>query len=113
MDYLEKSLSLKLKSSKLQRGNEGGDTLITMTLEFTSNNNLAAILFDGMPSGGARLKCYFFDEDNIVFSKQPPGKIEGVVTGKAGDAFRVTQSVPNDVLAKTKKIAFRMEAAKK
>ena len=118
MDYLEKTFSLKLKAVKLQQQRtEGVATLITMTLEFTKDSSkLLTGAFAGKaygPSGGegpSLLKCYFFDEDGVVFTKQPPGKIEGEVSFKAGDAFRVIQSVPNDVLAKTKKISFRNES---
>ena len=70
-------------------------------------------LFGGKLAGDARsgmlLKCYFFDKDGVAFMKQKPGKIEGEVTGKEGDAFRITQTVPNDDLAKTTKISFREE----
>ncbi len=135
MDDLEKNFGLKFKAAKLQRGKTEGDTLITMTLEFTKDVPVRRVrrdnrlieslrsLFAGkeveLTGNIARsmqkfflLKCYFFDEDGVAFTKQPPGKIEGEVSGKEGDAFRISQSVPADVLAKTKKISFREELAK-
>jgi hypothetical protein len=51
-------------------------------------------LFGRGNRGSARvvLRCYFFDKDGVVFIKQPPGKIQGEVTGKKGDSFRITQT---------------------
>jgi hypothetical protein len=99
-----------------------------MTLEFAKDAppagpaSLAMVrsLFAGKPRGGAGfgpgpqdaniLQCCFFDEDGVVFARRPPGKIGGAVSGKTGDAFRITQNATADVLAKTKKISFREEA---
>src|ERR1700730_4354210 len=77
MDDLEKPFGIKLKVNDVkveQRKNEG-DTLITITLEFTKDvtqKNLATVrnFFAGKPFGTANsglvLRCYFFDENNIA-----------------------------------------------
>jgi hypothetical protein len=127
MDDLEKNFGIKFKAAKLEQKKSGGDTQITIILEFTKDvpealglgggNDMPTLrkLFAGQPGrlSPSSLRCYFFDEDGVVFTKQPPGKIDGAVSGKDGDAFRITQSVPADVLAKTKKISFREEPFKK
>jgi hypothetical protein len=127
MDDLEKNFGIKFKAAKLEQKKSGGDTQITIILEFTKDvpdalglgggNDMPTLrkLFAGQPGrlSPNSLRCYFFDEDGVVFTKQPPGKIDGAVSGKDGDAFRITQSVPADVLAKTKKISFREEPFKK
>ena len=112
MDHLDLHYGLKMKSMKLEKTSKS-DTNITMIFEFardiqSSSSSLRAA-FAKDNSSPAMLQCYFFDESNVVFSKQAPGKTEGELTGKEGDAFRLIQKVPNTVLAKTKKIAFRFE----
>ncbi|HLJ11403.1 MAG TPA: serine/threonine-protein kinase [Planctomycetaceae bacterium] len=131
MDYLEKGFGMKLNAVKLQPVNTKGDMQITLTLEFTknlddrafigpSNKEIVQNAFAGKPwedlfgrgnRGSARvvLRCYFFDVDGVVFIKQLPGKIQGEVSGKKGDSFRITQTMPNAVLEKTKRISFRKE----
>jgi hypothetical protein len=128
MAHLEKVFGIKFKSAKVQPGKGAdGETIIMMTLAFTKDVPEGTNLGDGgkgMPSLrqlfagkstmlGMQLQCYLFDEDGVVFTKQAPGKIEGEVTGKEGDAFRISQSVSSEVLAKTKKISFREEQEKK
>jgi hypothetical protein len=132
MKELEQNYGIKFKAVKLQgrRTDTQGDTPMTITLEFTkevkaddrSGASLGKLrnLFAGKPGGrdfgtdrDVQLRCYFFDEDGVAFNKQLPGKIEGELSGKAGDAFRITQSVPDAVLAKTKKISFREEPVEK
>lgn len=127
MNHLEKVFGIKLKSAKVQQPKRDGDAVITLTLEFTKDvpevtglgegsNGLPALrkLFAGKETAlHMQLRCYLFDEDGVVFTKLPPGKIEGEVTGKAGDAIRISQSVPGAVLAKTRKVSFREESAKK
>ena len=115
---LQKSFPIKLKGVKLEQGRERtteGATLITLTLEFTNNTQKSYLsslrkLFAGeQTSSGTQLRCNFFDEDGVVFTKLPPGKMEGEVSGMKGDAFRMSLSVPNAVLAKTKSISIREE----
>jgi hypothetical protein len=135
MDDLGKNFGIKFKAAKLEQPKTEGDTLITMTLEFTKDVKVSRLspresleslrgLFAGkevnLGEGVAKknfklflLKCYFFDEDGVAFTTQPPGKIDGEVSGKKGDAFRITQNVPGAVFAKTKKISFREEPVKK
>jgi hypothetical protein len=131
MSHLEKAHGIKFKAAKLQRQKAKSDTLITITLEFTKDLAESKILefkggassyrtvlpvrdlLTGKTLNGSQLLCYFFDEDGVVFAKQAPGKIDGVVSGKEGDAFRISQSVSSDVLAMTRKISFRQEPAKK
>ena len=127
MDYLEKVYCIKLKTVKLQQRKTESDTRITMTLEFAEEPKAATFdehlartkrsdrflrpLFAGETVGDSQLRCYFFDADGVVFSKQPPGKIEGAITRVEGECFRITQIVPNAVLTKTKKLSFREEPA--
>jgi hypothetical protein len=128
MDDLEKNWGIKFKTAKIEQKKTGGDALVTITLEFSKDVpdrgpggtsdvpvNMVRNLFSGMTtrSGQVHLLCFFFDEDGVAFTKQPPGKIDGAVSGKEGDAFRITQIVASDVLAKTKKISFREEPSKK
>src|ERR1017187_1921475 len=105
MNHLEKSFGIKFKAAKVHREKRTeGETLITMTLEFTKNvpevtpgmgegpTGLPSLrkLFVGKPTmSGMQLRCYFFDEEGVAFTKLAPGKIEGEVTGKEGDAFRI------------------------
>jgi hypothetical protein len=124
MEYLNTAWGIRFKGATVQQGkDEGDDTLITMTLIFTKDipdagaratrgRNVAALraLFLGkVDNRRTQLRCYFFDEAGVAFTKQPPGRIQGEVTGKEGDSIRVTQRVPSDVWAKTKKISFREE----
>jgi hypothetical protein len=124
---LEKAFGLKLKAIKVQQGRTEGDTLITMTLEFTKDvpargkqlavrgRDLASLrsLFAGKQSSGKMLlRLYFFDAEDVAFAKQPPGKIEGEVSGMKGDAFRVIQRVPSDTFQRTRKVSYREEPAK-
>ena len=127
MDHLEKTYGVKFKAAKLQRGT-GGSTLVTITLEFTKDLaggtqqplDILQNLFAGKPAGVKTqyvnrqkiLLCYLLDEDSVAFTRQPPGKINGEVSGKKGDAFRITQTIPADLLAKTKVISFREEKSK-
>jgi hypothetical protein len=133
MKYLEKDWGIKLRTAAYHQGKTEGDMLLTMTLEFTKDikdypgvlypaqrRNLRRQkvlpnlrdLFAGKPEfTQTLLRCYFFDADGVAFTKQPPGKIEGAVSGKEGDAFRITQSVPSAVFAKTRKVSFREEPA--
>jgi len=123
MAELEKNWGIKFKAAKVEQKKTGGDALITITLEFSKDtvSYLTSLrsFFAGKPTSHAGtnnpalLQCYFFDEDGVAFTILPVGMIDGTVSGKEGDAFRVTQTVPGDILAKTKKISFREEPVKK
>jgi hypothetical protein len=123
MAELEKNWGIKFKAAKVEQKKTGGDAVITITLEFSKDtvSYLTSLrsFFAGKPTSHAGtnnpalLQCYFFDEDGVAFTILPVGMIDGTVSGKEGDAFRVIQTVPGDVLAKTKKISFREEPVKK
>jgi hypothetical protein len=129
----------KFKAAKVIAGKTDSDMLITMTLEFTRDvpesprvagrgKDLTSLrnLFAGKPRNfdprpnvkrqprpDVLLQCYLFDVEGVAFTKQPPGKIEGEVSGKEGDSFRIMQSVASAVFAKTRKVSFREEPAPK
>ena len=129
MKHLEKIFGLKFKSAKLAQGKTKDDTLVTITLEFTKDCPETSGVFAAgglqemrksfagkeasmgafSSTGPMVLKCYLFDADGVAFAKQPPGQIQGEVSGVKGDAFRIAQTVPNAVLAKVRKISFREE----
>ena len=109
-----RGFGVKFKAAKLDQKEAGGDTLITCTLEFTRNLTAPDVhVLDRLVSRKGYnvrghpyiLKCYFIDEDGVACSKQPLGKIDGALTGKEGDAFRISQTATADVLAKTKRIS--------
>lgn len=102
LDHLDKAWNLKCKTVSMK------DTVdqfrisvkdVRVTLEFTKDAmEVKAIraAFQGLgylaaPKDGAtRVMCYFFDEDNVALYKGYVFAPEGEITGKMGDAFRVT-----------------------
>src|SRR5207237_1184017 len=88
-DFLENVHGVKLKNAK-----KDGDKFVTL-LEFTRDlegselkNVRSAPREMKEKSSGTDVVFYFFDVDNVL-SKQPVAKIQGEITGKTGDAFRI------------------------
>lgn len=107
-------IGLNLKAVKVDESAGKGELAITFIFECkrdsVSGDTLRTI-FAGKPyPPKGILKLVFFDKDNVLLTKQAlSGKTEGEITGKAGDAFRYIQSVPNTIMTKAKKVALRFE----
>jgi hypothetical protein len=87
---VEKTFGLKLKSSKADQGS------FVFLLEFEKDAETAKDLAhvrsafrSGSGTAPTDLLFYFFDAENVVIGKEKIQRIEGEVTGKKGDAFRV------------------------
>ena len=114
LSYLEKTWGIKCKTHRVT-GIDYGNKEVKFLLEFTKDvENLKELreAFTPVVPGGIRgvrstwpLWFYFFDEDNVFVYKSPVNAIEGEVTGKKGDAIRVSVAniQPND-FNKTRKI---------
>lgn len=127
-EHLNKGYDIKLKLVRLAQAKGSNDMRISISFEFTRNldgaeSTAMRAAFAGRPfdppgaiqlagNGQAIMQCYLFDADGVAFAKQAPGMIEGELTGKEGDAFRITQTISGSLFEKTKKLAFRMERAK-
>lgn len=123
MSYLEKTWGIKCKSQRitddvLPFGGRRDSKTMTFLLEFTKDvenlNELRAAFspinapFDTRSISAAPLLFYFLDEDNVFLYKSPPNAIEGEVTGKQGDAIRVSiRMIDNNFLKKTRKMDAR------
>ncbi len=67
-------------------------------------------------NGGAKLEVHFFDEDGVVAYKSHNYGVQGDVTGRAGDAFRIAVPLVEaleplatpEQAAKVKKVELRM-----
>ena len=125
MSYLEKTWGIKCKSHKVAANNAfRGAQTVTFLLEFTKNvENLKELreAFTPVRFGTSRppnqtdpLLFYFFDEENVFVFKSPPHRLEGEVTGKKGDAIRVSVPIHDDALfKKTRKIVARPKETEK
>lgn len=108
MDYLEKTFGIKFKSAKVDaKGNEA-----KILLEFSKDiDNLAEVrkIFEDKTT--SKLLFYFFDDENVAFAKGGLREVEGEITGKAGEAFRIFLPAPADtkikVFATAKKVSAR------
>lgn len=60
-----------------------------------------------------RVLLYLFDEDNIVVDKIRVAYVQGEITGKEGDAFRVTFRCPLDDYKRAKKMEMRLSEVEK
>lgn len=114
MSYLEGTWGLFCKSQKMEDSSAGqGGKQITFRLEFArvvpNVKELREAFTPRQPnSPDSALWFYLFDDENVVVYKTPPNKVEGEVTGKRGDAIRVTIfSLQRTTLDKTKKIEAR------
>lgn len=87
MDYLEKTWGIKFKNAAFQSGRPSA---YLITLEFTKDvENLQAMRDAFKSKMPARLLFYFFDKESVSLGKTPALLIQGELTGKKGDAFRV------------------------
>lgn len=58
------------------------------------------------------MAIYIFDADNVVLSETKIVKTSGIITGRAGDAFRLhLSSMTENVDGEVKKIEFRSDAS--
>ncbi len=113
MGYLEKTWGIKYKSHTVV---EDG-LKIKMVVEFTKDaEDLPALcdclspILPGVTKKKIPLWFYFFDSDNVVLAKGFVAQIQGEITGKKGDAFRVLVAVPlKNALTQTRKIEARPE----
>jgi hypothetical protein len=92
VDYLEKTLGIKLKSAKLMDAEKTIQAKIT--LEFTKDISDTKQLYETFTPGTGgmnipRLMFFCFDEDNVVLTSVPLKQLSGQLTGKTGDAFWV------------------------
>ena len=118
MDYIEKTWGLMLKSSKIVPGQNAPSPgpSIVLLLEFAKDlddlTTLKAALGQ-VPGQGRKsrppptLRFYFFDEDNVTLGQGIQFSTQGEVTGKKGDAIRVTVHSFPAALSTIKKIEAR------
>ncbi|HZZ80835.1 MAG TPA: hypothetical protein VFE62_20195 [Gemmataceae bacterium] len=87
MEYLDKTWGIKLKSIDPGKANSGTCTLL---LEFSKDvDDLKQMRAAFSEIGAPHVLYYLFDQDNVVVGKSGLKDIEGELTGKKGDAFRV------------------------
>jgi hypothetical protein len=88
---------------------------VRITLEFTKDaadvkeirkSHVEFSILHRTPVGnrGNYMLYYLFDEDNVVLQKAYLDRVEGEITGKSGDAFRVVFSTDPATYKKIKKI---------
>ena len=108
MEYLEKTWGIQLKSVKIEEFKDTKDEkpymAARMLLEFGKDiekeelsevyGNLTAQVVGGKAVGQGRLGFHFFDEENISLGTQVVSHLQGNLTGKKGDAFRITVPIP-------------------
>ena len=90
LSYLEKTWGLKCKSHRIT--DNLGQKNVIFLLEFTKDvENLKELRAAfSVPALNPALVFYFFDEDNVLVHKSVIAMIQGEVTGKKGDAIRVS-----------------------
>lgn len=89
-DYLDKTHGIRIKSVKVKE--EKNERTAYIVLDFTKDvENLVEMrkCFGEADKTGPSIVYYLFDEENIVIAKQERCLIEGELTGKKGDAFRL------------------------
>ena len=118
LSYLEKTWGLKYKSSGVGNRNNGFEEVV-IVLEFTKDVEKLQELqtaLDPRFYSNTLLWFYFFDAENVFVCKLHVNAIEGEVTGKKGDAIRVSilnnPNINPDLLKKSRKIEARPEQKK-
>jgi len=111
MDYLEKTWGIKFKSATVDPKFGEFKLLFEFTKDVPELKPMREALtpVTGVPKPGA-VKIYFycFDEDNIAIGKCHHTKLEGELTGKSGDAFKIWFNLtPNNLTSKVKKVEVR------
>lgn len=135
VDRLDKSWNLMLKSAtatEVQKESLGGKKFdkaktfaeVRITLEFAKapasirEVRLCFTPEDKLPKPGeptlpeTHIQLYTFDEDNVLLKKFDLSAIEGEITGKAGDAFRVVVFLDPEFFKKVKKVELRRSEKK-
>jgi hypothetical protein len=135
VDRLDKSWNLTLKSAtatevkKDRLGDKKFDkpkmlTEVRITLEFAKapasikEVRWCFVPEDKLPKPGeptlpeTHIQLYTFDEDNVLLKKFELSAIEGEITGKAGDAFRVVVYCEPEFFTKVKKVELRRSEKK-
>jgi hypothetical protein len=109
---LEKAFHLKLTKQKTDK------TDLVLVFEFTKtidDVDKVRAAFHAQPQPepegkSDRPKVYLFDEDNVVVEIKPVTKTSGIITGRAGDAFRLhLTSVLESSGVAIRKIEFRSD----
>jgi hypothetical protein len=115
-EYLEKSLGMQYKSVRAEDSSQAQK--VKITLEFTKDiDDLDRLQNAFYPLTADLTKApiiiYFFDNENVAIVNAPPTLIEGVLSGKKGDAIRLVVSVPPDTFKKTTKLEARPNVPEK
>jgi hypothetical protein len=90
--YMEKTWGIKFKSYKL----DGGRLILlfqfTKDIDDATELRKALARFSGRPAkpGEATHFFYYFDKENVAITKFSPESVQGELSGKKGDAFRVS-----------------------
>jgi len=113
MDYLDQTWGIKLKSAKFDEQKQE----VKMLLEFTKNVTELQPMREAFQTTGdkAELWFLFFDEDNVAFAKGKLKSVEGELSGKAGEAFRIVLPAPENnpkAFSITKKVTARQSEGK-
>lgn len=120
IDSLNKAWNLKLKSVSVKETKQNDSVVseISVTLEFSKDVSeaeakeiykafLPANYFRGLKTAPVRnliVSFHLFDEENVQVQQVPIERLEGSISGKAGDAFRVVVVTHPDALKKIKKV---------
>lgn len=111
MDYLDKTWGIKFKSATVDPKFGEFKLLFEFGKDVTELKPMREALapITGVPKpGGVKLYFYCFDEDNVSIGKCHHSKLEGELTGKSGDAFKIWFNlVPNNLTSKVKKVEVR------
>jgi hypothetical protein len=113
MTELEKAFSLQFKSATVD------GTKVKMLLAFTNTltepkyhqRYFSSPLYNPPAEGSSVMYCYCFDEDNVLLCKGMVVGIEGEISGRKDDAFRVIFDCP--CLAKARKLDLRLAVMEK
>jgi hypothetical protein len=118
MKHLDKGFGLTGKAVRLIR-TEAGFQEYVIRLEFRKDaEDLTAVqaAFRAIgrgESGMALVHVYLFDEENVAVQKLVISRVEGEVTGKKGDAFRVYAAPGDGDLAKVRRVEVRSDGLAK
>jgi hypothetical protein len=115
MSYLEKKWGIKYKSHSVQ-DSEFKTKTIKILLEFTKDvDDLKEMrrAFGEFKTGPFPLWFVYFDDENVSLAKFLLTRVEGELSGKKGDAFRVFLGINGRDFEKTRRIEARPGEAEK
>lgn len=108
-EIVEKLHPVKIKAGKHDPTQSAFVFLIEQTKDAVTPDDLQNLktafkVNAGNQATGTNIIFLFFDEDNVLLGKQGINRMEGEITGRKGDAFRVTVSSNTVIREKIRKI---------